>query len=88
MITHIEWGESHCCSIARDIRPVVLSGWCPIVLKLHCLIGHISSRCSYRITNISITFFSTSWCYCEKTDKDTVVEDTSISLSITSTDNT
>ena len=60
-------------------------------MKLYRLVGHIA-RCSGYWIRCIVCFTLFSICrsasYCEKTDKETVVEVVSISLSISVTDNT
>ena len=58
----------------------ILPAGCTIVLELHRLICDVASSSGNRIRGIlNARFFSICWAYCEKIDKDVVVEVMSIS---------
>ena len=83
MIAHIEWAKGHGRTVTRYVRSIYLTTWCSIVLELYGLICDVSgSSCHWIRGVICFTFICFYRGYCEKTDKDTVVEEVSISLSI------
>ena len=49
VIAHVKRAKLHSCTIAANIVSKVLSRWCPVVLELNGLIGHIARSCCYRV---------------------------------------
>ena len=84
IVAHVKRAKRHRRSITRTVGSKVLSWWCSIVLELHSLISNISRCGCYRVRSILYLwiFIWVSRTYCEKTDKEVVVE-TCLMVSVT-----
>ena len=51
-----------------------MSTRCTVVLKLHCLVSHVTGGSSYRVRSVLYLRLCIRRCYCEKIESEVVVE--------------
>ena len=80
IVTHVKWGERHCCTVTRITPSKLLSTRGTVVLELYSLICYVTRSCCHRVSVVAnCWFFCFNRNYCENTESEVVVEVVSMS---------